>query len=60
MFEKDRGEWLAKMHRYLAANPKFALSRARLILDNRPLDWDDNIPKEWAVAFLEEADGRSH
>ena len=45
---KKRSDWLAKLERYRIANPKFAENRVRLLMKGRPMDWDDNTPKEWA------------
>lgn len=50
--ESRRG-WLAKMHRYhRGPNPKFAIWRAQLLLEGSALDWDENVPQEWAKTFL--------
>lgn len=43
-----RKEWLSKMEGYRAKGDRFAEHRVRKILEDRPTDWDDNIPKKWA------------
>lgn len=40
------------MHGYLQKNRVLAIHRAELIIDDARLDWDDNVPKEWAKEFL--------
>ena len=53
MEPETKEEWLAKMERYMANNPKFAMSRAKRMIGGNPTDWDENIPVEWAVEFLQ-------
>ena len=56
--EEAKAEWQARLRRYhaLGGNPQImALDRvAKIAFRDQCWDWDDNVPKAWAVELAAE------